>query len=319
MSLSRRCTATRACLSVALLLLGRAVCAEPIGLVTELSGPLLVKDASGSIKVLAINSPVEQGEVLATGKGTYAQLSLTDHSSVQLGPDTELAIEKYSFRETTPQSDAAQLSLVRGRVRIATGILGTRDTDSFILRAAAATIDIRRSVLVAEYVMSARAEVAWNGVGSQMRPVSEVTTIGHTTANYRYVRVLSVSGPAALPLELNDSIASSHGPVSTVAAHSSGRLQLAQGPASPVPGARAPGLYVQVLDGIINLSNRGGSQSFSAGQFGFTASLGQPPVVVPKNPGIQFNPPPAFSSSSPITSSAASSAAKSGQVDCEVR
>lgn len=317
MSLSRSCTATRACLSVALLLVGRAASAEPIGVVTEVSGPLLVKDASGSIKVLAINSPVEQGEVLATRKGTYAQLTLRDHSSVQLGPDTELAIEKYSFHETTPQSDAAQLSLVRGRVRIATGILGTRDTDSFILRAPAATIDIRRSVLVAEYVMSARAEVAWDGVRSQLRPVSEVTTIGHSTANYRYVRVLSVSRQAAPPLELNDSITSSHALVSSVAANSAGRLQLAQSAAPPVPGARAPGLYVQVLDGLIHLNNGGGTQNFSAGQFGFTASFVQPPVVLPNNPGMQFMPPPAFSS--PTASSSATSATKAGTVDCEVR
>jgi hypothetical protein len=72
-----------------------------------------------------------------------------------------------------------------------------------------------------------------------------------------------------------------------------------------------------VLDGAISLTNRGGSQSFSAGQFGFTPSLVQPPVIVPHNPGIQFNPPPAFSS--PITSSSATSAGKARQVDCEVR
>ena len=62
------------------------------------------------------------------------------------------------------------------------------------------------------------------------------------------------------------------------------------------PGAKlAPGLYVQVLDGVINLSNKGGSQNFSAGQFGFTPNFNQPPVVLPNNPGIQFSPPPAFS------------------------
>jgi hypothetical protein len=60
-------------------------------------------------------------------------------------------------------------------------------------------------------------------------------------------------------------------------------------------GGLAPGLYVQVLDGVINLSNKGGSQNFSAGQFGFTPNFNQPPVVLPSNPGIQFTPPPSFS------------------------
>jgi len=59
-------------------------------------------------------------------------------------------------------------------------------------------------------------------------------------------------------------------------------------------GALAPGLYVQVIDGLINVSNKGGSQNFSAGQFGFTPNLNQPPVILPANPGIQFTPPPSF-------------------------
>lgn len=55
-----------------------------------------------------------------------------------------------------------------------------------------------------------------------------------------------------------------------------------------------PGLHVEVTDGVINLTNNGGSQNFSAGQFGFVPNLNQPPVIVPSNPGLQFNPPPSF-------------------------
>lgn len=80
---------------------------------------------------------------------------------------------------------------------------------------------------------------------------------------------------------------------------------------------RAPGLYVAVLDGLIHVTNQGGSTNFSAGQFGFTASPVQPPVMVPKNPAIQFTPPPAFNSSS--TPSANGAPSKSNSVDCEVR
>jgi hypothetical protein len=302
-----------------LLFVGSAACAEPIGVVTELSGPLLVKDANGSIRVLAMNSSVEQGDVLATRKGTYAQLSLTDHSSVQLGPDTELTIEKYSFHETAPLADAAVLNLAKGQVRIATGLLGTRDADTFTLKTPSATLDIRRSTLVAEYVMPPRAAVAWNenDVGSQPLRVFDIISIGHTTANRRYVSVLSVGKQVPLRSELSDSIALSDAPASAVAADSSGRLQLAQISAPPVPGARSPGLYVQVLDGMIHLTNSAGSQNFSAGQFGYTANTSHPPVVVPANPGLKFTPPPTFSSTNASPTGTGAAAAK--QVDCEVR
>ena len=91
----------------------------------------------------------------------------------------------------------------------------------------------------------------------------------------------------------------------------------APAPASALASALAPGLYVHVIDGLINLSNKGGSTSFAAGQFGFTANPTQPPVIVPRNPAILFTPPPTFNASTgPSTSQ---SPAKSNAVDCEVR
>ena len=58
----------------------------------------------------------------------------------------------------------------------------------------------------------------------------------------------------------------------------------------------APGLYVSVVDGVIQLGNKGGTTNFAAGQFGYTGQITTPPVVIPQNPGIQFMPPPMFSS-----------------------
>ena len=83
----------------------------------------------------------------------------------------------------------------------------------------------------------------------------------------------------------------------------------------PGGGGLAPGLYVQVLDGVVNLSNKGGSQNFSAGQFGFTPNFNQPPVVLPNNPGIQFTPPPAFNAP-PQTG--AMGVGKSGGLECTI-
>ena len=99
-----------------------------------------------------------------------------------------------------------------------------------------------------------------------------------------------------------------------IEAPQSGRYRLAQN----VPGQSSPnpGLYVQVLKGQVSVSSAGGTQSFSAGQFGFVSGASQPPVIVPTNPGIQFTPPPSFSASAGGSSSAGS---KPGDVDCVVR
>jgi hypothetical protein len=82
-------------------------------------------------------------------------------------------------------------------------------------------------------------------------------------------------------------------------------------------GARAPGLYVQVLDGMVNLTNTGGSLNFAAGQFGHVPGQQMPPVILPTNPGMQFNPPPIFNTQA---SSGPQSTPISGKgVDCVVR
>jgi len=87
-------------------------------------------------------------------------------------------------------------------------------------------------------------------------------------------------------------------------------------PVPPTPG-RAPGLYVQVIDGLINVTNPAGTLNVSAGQFGYTPGFTQPPVAVPRNPGMQFTPPPTFNSSTP--SGTTNTPTGYSGVDCEVR
>jgi hypothetical protein len=278
-----------------MLLAGTPALADPIGTVTALSGSLLVKRVNGAIAILAVDSPLEAGDTLASRKDTYARLTLTDHSSVTLASDTELIMERYSFdqtqtqqtQQTQSQNNTAVLDLARGRVHIVTGLLGKRSADTFTLTTPSATIDIRGSDMIAEYIAPVRNEVA---------------SIGYTAAAvYKHVRMRSFTSRAPLLL----------------AANSSANLQLAQNTMPPSFAARAPGLYVQVLDGAIHLTNGGGTQNFTAGQFGFTPGFQQPPVILPANPGMQFTPPPSFSSSTGSPSGTAGS--KPGNVDCVVR
>lgn len=85
-------------------------------------------------------------------------------------------------------------------------------------------------------------------------------------------------------------------------------------PRPPATLTLPPGLYVSVIDGLIKVSNKGGTSQFAAGQFGFTPTPTQPPILVPKNPGIPFTPPPAFTQSTP-----SGSGARPSTVNCEVR
>jgi hypothetical protein len=327
----KKCIATKSGALLALLLASQLAVAEPAGVVSDSTGPLLAKSANGSIKVLAVGSSVEPLDTLISRPGVYVRVTLTDHSDLALGPDTELAIENYSFHDKGsqadptgsqadtmgPQADAAVLRLSKGTVRISSGTLGTRDTDTFTLAAGAATIDIHHSVFIATYIDGTRGQLARLDVDSP-RPVdgaasaegalpiegTPLPVMARSTGSHTFIRVAAaISTRPTQPLELTDT------PLRLA--------QIAQPPAPPAPSALPPGLYVQVIDGLINVSNSGGSTNFAAGQFGYTASIKQPPVVVPANPAVQFTPPPAFSA--PTTNGGQTGGSKPNTVDCVVR
>ena len=278
MNQSKKCTAIKGLLFAALLFAGGIAWAGQVaGTVTHLSGALLAKKADGTVKILALKSEVESGDTLVAEKNTYAQLKLIDNSEITLKPNTTFKIEHFDYDEGKPAGDNAAFSLLKGGLRSVTGLLGKRNKEKFALKTPTATIGIRGTTFIAEYI-----EPSPEAVAAQLAYV------------YASTAGLGADGvPGVVP------------------------LQLAQGPVLPRP-VLPPGLYAQVIDGLINVSNRGGTQNFSAGQFGFTPNTITPPIIVPKNPGLQFVPPPTFNSSVP-TNTTASSSGKSNAVDCEVR
>lgn len=257
---------------VALALFWTACEAAPVGQIVNLSGPLFALDVNGSQRVLSVGSQVEPGETLITESKTYAQVRFIDKGVVTLRPGTQFKIESFAFDENKPESDSAAFGLLKGALRSLTGLIGKRgNNDAYRMNTATATIGIRGTQFVAEFIPE------------------ESTAVSSLRARLPLLAALDAGAWAQESVLLSDVADAS--PLMEVLAES---FQLAQASGG---GGLAPGLYVHVIDGLIQLSNRGGVQSFAAGQFGFTASVTQPPVVVPRNPGIQFTPPPAFQTS----------------------
>lgn len=274
-----RLSVTKLFLCLALLCVGQAALAAQVAAtVTHLSGPLLARKADGSTKILAVKSEVEEGDTLVTEKNTYAQLRFIDRSEVTLKPGTTFKIEAFAFEGDKPEGDTATLNLVKGGLRSVTGLLGKRNKEKFSLKTPSATIGIRGTTFIADYIEPSETELA---------------------ARTAYLLASTASLDGAAPVK---------------------PLLLAQNTPAVKPPATpglAPGLYVSVIDGAINLTNRGGTQNFSAGQFGYTANVTKPPVVVPANPGLKFTPPPTFTSTNSTNSS--SNANRAAAIDCEVR
>jgi hypothetical protein len=274
--------------AVLLLAGGGAWAAQVVGVVAHLSGPLLDRKADGSVKVLGLKSEIENGDTLVSEKNTYAQIRFVDNSEITLKPGTTFRVENFNYDAGKPEADSAAFDLVKGGLRSVTGLLGKRNKEKFSLKTPSATIGIRGTTFIAQYVPPPPP--------TGMRVETGVSSI-EANAN---------AGAGA------GKIAAPQGKVVIDRSPNGGGVQ----PAPALP----PGLHLSVTDGMIVVSNIGGARDIAAGQFGFVPGATLPPVLVPPNSGLQFVPPPSFSGSAsgPQASLGSSSGEQQG-VDCIVR
>jgi hypothetical protein len=123
------------------------VFASIVGTVTHTSGPMAAHKQGGKVKSLAVNSSVEDGDLLVTEKRTYARIKFTDGSEVTLKPASQFRVEKYQYDQSKPKEDAAVFNLVKGGLRTITGQVGKRgDQDSYRMKTPTATIGVRGTV-----------------------------------------------------------------------------------------------------------------------------------------------------------------------------
>lgn len=284
----QKCTVIKAALFAALCMLGSAAWAAQVaGVVARLSGPLMAKKLDGSVKVLALRSEIESGDTLVSEKNTYAQIKFIDNSEITLRPGTTFKVENFSYDAGKPDEDNASFSLVKGGLRSITGLMGKRNKEKFSLKTPSATIGIRGTTFVAQYVP----------------PAPPAGSIGLNLAN-------DVTG---LNQQAGGKVARGpDGPLGMPAAPQ-GKLPSPVG-ATGLP----PGLHLQVSDGMIIVTNQGGALNFAAGQFGYVPNVTQPPVIVPNNPGLKFTPPPVFNLNGPTTPNG-TGPADANAVDCIVR
>jgi hypothetical protein len=159
-NLRPNCTAiealARTLLCAVLLLAGGAAWAgQVVGIVEHLSGPLMDRKADGTVKVLAAKSEVESGDTLVAEKNTYAQIRFIDNSEITLRPGTTFKIDNFAYDAAKPEEDSAAFSLVKGGLRSITGLLGKRNKEKFQLKTPAATIGIRGTTFIAQWVEDA--------------------------------------------------------------------------------------------------------------------------------------------------------------------
>lgn len=117
--------------------------------VQRLEGEALLTSTNGESSALNVGDKVQVGDVINTQAAAIAELNFTDNSNVTLYENTELEIIDYSFTDAKAGSNIAQL--LRGQMRVVSGLIGKRENDVYALRTHVSTIGIRGTEYIARF------------------------------------------------------------------------------------------------------------------------------------------------------------------------
>lgn len=116
--------------------------ATVVGRVMLVQGELSAKDNSGSLRKLSPGDPVYEGEQLMTGNKSNAVVAFRDEGRISLQENTLFHVEKFQY-DKAASGESAVLRLIKGGVRVVTGLIGRSNHDDYQFKVANATIGIR--------------------------------------------------------------------------------------------------------------------------------------------------------------------------------
>ena len=223
------------------------------GTITHLSGPVSVLKADGSRVAGANGVRVLVGDSVITGANGFARIEMSDGSEMVARPNTQLKIDAYKFDKDRPTEDSSSMSVLKGGMRTVTGLIGKRgNQDAYQLKTPSAIIGIRGTQFDMRFCSG--------DCGTLPNGTYVKTTFGSVV----------VSAPPGLIIPGVPPV-----PGAPVAPSVPGAPTVPGAPAAPI-APTAP---------------TGPSQIVSAGQVGFVPP-NAPPVILPRDPGIGFSPPP---------------------------
>jgi hypothetical protein len=113
-----------------------------VGRVMLVQGDLSAKEEKGRERKLQLGAPVYEGDTLITGMKSYAVVAFRDEGRVSLQEGTQFRVEKFKYDKAKSEENAV-LRLLKGGVRVVTGLIGRVNHDNYHFNLATATIGIR--------------------------------------------------------------------------------------------------------------------------------------------------------------------------------
>ena len=117
--------------------------AQQAGEVEYARGAGFAQTQGQSPRVLGKGLAVKEGDRLTTSDGSTAIVKLQDGTRMTLRPNTEIIVQKFEFKESTPQTNSMILQLLKGGLRAVTGLISKGSPEGSKIQTSTATIGIR--------------------------------------------------------------------------------------------------------------------------------------------------------------------------------
>ena len=235
-------------------------------------GQVVAVGVDGNERVVGKRSALFVGDVIKTAAHAYTVIAFRDQTRVTLQPNTEFKIDEFNQAPATPERETSLFSLVRGGLRFATGLIGSRRHDSVRIKTAQATIGIRGTgfdLLEGQECGGKKAAAGKAGLTAQ---------VWQGGINLEESHADVATGEAVCVLEKGQAVTK----VATQSDLGTPRPDEVEIPddtfgAEPMNGDE-PGLHLSVSDGHVVLSNEAGSVDLGAGEDGFVGGANMSPL-----------------------------------------
>jgi hypothetical protein len=122
---------------------------EHAGFVKNVRGDVQLINANGAMRPAAAGDVVAPTERIVTGKDSGGSVILRDGTTLVVGPSSRLDLKEFSFDATT-QDGGMVVSLLRGTLRMITGLIGKTHPDAVRVETQTVTIGIRGTDFIVE-------------------------------------------------------------------------------------------------------------------------------------------------------------------------
>ena len=271
------------------------------GTIQQLSGTISVQKPNGAVRVLSRQSEVVKGDTLNTERDSYAQVKFTDGAIMTIKPNTRIRIDDYAFDEKEAPRDNSTLALLKGGLRMITGLIGKRgNADALKLGTVTATIGIRGTTFTVDDCVNTRClkrgATRVSATGDKVFAMADAMTDARTALDFPEASADPDEFAAWVNLDraLTDTPGRPFAAIGDPFALMGERIAQAQGGCeSANPGdCLAPAVYVGVSDGEVIVSNSAGTANFRAGSFGAVENFSSRPTTLPGDPGLPIYQPP---------------------------